>query len=540
MRLRARAATAESGRVIAPETGAPTALAAENLRLRQEVRVLSDERRWLELEVRKLKQELWGKKSERYLPEPAKQPELFTDPTPTSPVAEQPAVPRKTESTATRIPKGPKPLDPALPREVIALPAPDFKALICPETKRPMQPGFVEHLEALARRPAVYYVKRYERTVFVSPAKTAPVYTPWPADVLPRSRMHASVVAHLAAAHFCEHAPYHRLEQQLARTGVDLPRNCQVSLMRQLDGLVQPLVAAMKAEVLGSGYLFLDATPVPVADPSRPGATREGTLWAYRSVGGTVWFDYQPSKSPQHPDLVLKAAKFRGRLQTDGASGLGNIGPPGQVTSYGCHAHLRRYFFKAWQAGERNAEPYLLGINRLFRLERLAKYFGLTEANREKLRTRHSVPRFDALVTRAQAESLSTLPKSLVGVGLHYLLAQQAPLRRCLTDVQAELSTNAVERAIRPLKLGAKNWLAVGHPTAGPRLAHLFTVVENCRLLGVDPEAYLIDLIGRLPDHPAARVAELLPRAWAKARPESARPLAATTAAVASGSDRGR
>lgn len=531
-----------SAAVSTAETVILASLETKCTRLEEANRVLTEERRQLELQVRVLKQALWGRKSERLAPGAAQQSELFCDPaTPTT--GATPATPKRPAAAVSRIAKGPKPLDPALPREVIALPAPEVNALICPETKRPMQPGFVEALEVLARRPAVYYVKRYERTVFVSPAKTAPVYTPWPADVLPRSRMHASVVAHLAAAHYCEHAPFHRIEQQLARTGVDLPRNCQVSLMRQLDELVQPLVAALRADVLGSDYLFLDATPVPVADPSRPGATREGTLWAYRSGGGPVWFDYQPTKSPQHPDRVLKAANFRGRLQTDGASGLGAIGPPGQVTAYGCHSHLRRYFFKAWQAGERTAEPYLLGINRLFRLERLAKHFRLTNANREKLRTRHSLPCFDALVTRAQAEAVSTLPKSLLGVGLHYLVAQQAPLRRCLADARAELSTNAVERAIRPLKLGAKNWLAVGHPNAGPRLANLFTVVENCRLLGLDPEAYLIDLIARLPGHPASRVAELLPRAWSQARPAPAAPAAlaaATTVAPASAADRSR
>ena len=84
------------------------------------------------------------------------------------------------------------------------MPAPDLKDLICPETGRAMQAAFVEVLEVLARKPAVYFVKRYERTVFTSPAKTAPVYGPWPQDVLPRSRVHASIVAHIAAMHFCE------------------------------------------------------------------------------------------------------------------------------------------------------------------------------------------------------------------------------------------------------------------------------------------------------------------------------------------------
>jgi transposase len=509
-------------------------LEAENHRLRAEVQTLTQERRLLQLKVDELQRQIWDKKSERYVAAANGQTVLFEDPTPpAAPAAPAKPAPRTT-SRQPRTPMGPKPLDPALPRETITLPAPDLQDLICPETKQPRQPAFVEQLEVLARKPAEYYVKRFERLVYVSPAKTAPVATPWPADVLPRARVHASVVAYLATTHFADHQPYYRIEQQLSRIGVDLPRNCQVSLMRQLDTLVEPLVKAMRQEVLGCGYVFLDATPIPLLDPTRPGVAREATLWAYRGHTGTVWFDYQTSKSPQHPDQVLREVNYRGLLQVDGATGLGSIGPPGQVITLGCHAHLRRYFFKAVQSGERQAEPYLHSINRLFRLERLAKYFRLTEEHRAQLRARHSVPRFDQMIQQAVQDTPTALPKSRWGAGLHYLLAQQAPLRRCLTEAQAELSNNPVENAIRPLKLGAKNWLQIGHPSAGPRLANLFTVVENCRQAGIDPEAYLIDVIARLPEYPAGRIADWLPRKWAQTRP------AATMGAPASAADRSR
>lgn len=524
----------------APATLDLPALQGENERLRREVSALEQERRVLELKVRDLRQQLWGRKSERHVAGAEGQGELFADPAGKAidqPEARAMVATVDTSPKKPRVPKGPKPLDPALPREHIALPPPEPGKLNCPVTGRLMQPGFTEKLEVLARRPAVYFVKRYERTVFVSPAKTAPVYTPWPSDVLARSRVHASVVAHLAAAHYAGHQPFHRIEQHLARTGVDLPRSSQVSLMRQLDELVAPLVRSMKAEVLGSDYLMLDATPVPVCDPARPGAAREATLWAYRNSEGTVWFDYQASKSPQHPDRVLKEAGFCGLLHTDGASGLGSIGPPGQTVSLGCFAHLRRYFFKAFKAGEPGAGSHLLAINRLFRIERLARHFRLALDKRETLRRRHSLPVFEALVKRAAQQSVGVLPRSLLGEAIHYLIAQQAPLRRCLEQARAELSTNAVERAIRPLKLGARNWLQVGHPGAGPRLANLFTVVENCRLLGLDPEAYLIDIIARLPDHPAARVAQLLPRRWMQARQADS---PSTTPVDASGADRSR
>lgn len=480
------------------------------MRLQRENEQLAVEVKVLELKVQKLQRQLWDKKSERFTGD-AGQRVLFEEPTgqkaePGSAPGPKVQAPERRE----RLAKGPKPLDPSLPREVIQVPAPEVKQLICPETRQVMKPGFIERIEVLARRAPVYYVKVYERVVFVSPAKTAPVYSPWPADILPRARVHASVVAYVAAAHYCEHLPYHRIEQQLARVGVDLPRVCQVSLMAQLDRLVEPLLKALKTEVFASGYVHLDATPIDVCDPDRPGRVREATLWAYRAKNGAVWFEYQASKSPVHPDATLKAMKFQGYCQTDAAKGLGSIGPPGSVTSLGCHAHCRRYFFDAHKAGDLRAQWYLDQFRKLFRVERLAQRFG----RREVLRRRFSRPLFEAMLEQAESHAQVAPAKTGLGDAVRYLLDQQERLARCVTITEAELSNNAVERAIRPLKIGARNWLFIGDPKAGPRLANLFTLVENCRLLDLDPERYLLDLLGRLADHPAAKITELLPHHW--------------------------
>ena len=501
-----------------PAPGAPN-LTERVERLQREKEEMAVEIQVLELKVQKLQRQLWDKKSERLAPDDGKQRVLFEEP-PAETVAPARAPMGKCHYGERKEPvrKGPKPLDPALPREVIAVPAPDLAKLICPVTAKPMQPGFIEQLEVLARRPPQYYVKHYERTVFVSPAKTAPVYSPWPADVLPRARMHASVVAHIAAAHYCEHAPFHRLEQQLARVGVDLPRVCQVSLMDQLGVLVEPLLVALKKEVFSSGYLHVDATPIDLCDPERPGRVREATLWAYRTKHGAVWFEYQTSKSPVHPDATLKAMKFRGFCQTDGAKGLSSIGPPGEVTSLGCHAHSRRYFFDAHKTGDPRANWYLAQFEKLFRVERLAQRHG----RKEVLRRRFSRPIFAAMLEQAEAHAQVAPAQTGLGDAVRYLLDQQERLERCLTTLEAEISNNSVERAIRPLKISAKNWLFIGHPRAGPRLANLFTLVENCRLLKLDPERYLVDLLGRLADHPASKIDELLPHHWVGSRSSAA------------------
>jgi transposase len=279
--------------------------------------------------------------------------------------------------------------------------------------------------------------------------------------------------------------------------------------------------------------VHLDATPIDVCDPARPGEARSATLWTYRArsrdpaVDGLVWYDYQPTKSPAAPRAVMQEAKYRGVIQTDGASGLDALGLPDHVTHLGCWAHARRYFVDAVQLGEPHAAGYLAQIDRLFRIDAVAQ-MAVTHASADQRpaietrvamwRARFSVPLIDALFTRAAQQHVALPPKSALAVALRYVLGQRAPLTRCVTTPGAVLDNNGAENAIRPLKLGAKNWLFIGHPDAGPRLAHLFTLVENARQARVDIETYLIDLVSRLPTTSMLRLSDWLPRAWQQAR----------------------
>jgi hypothetical protein len=174
------------------------------------------------------------------------------------------------------------------------------------------------------------------------------------------------------------------------------------------------------------------------------------------------------------------------------------------------------------QLGDPRATVYLARIDRLFRLDaRARRLVAAVPAHAERVatwRARFSVPVVNALFTQAVHDGLTLPPKSALGVAVGYLLGQRASLERCVTTPGAYLDNNGAENAIRPLKLGAKNWLFVGHPNAGPRLAHLFTLVENCRQAGLDAEAYLIDLLTRLPASSIRRLDDWLPRAWQRAR----------------------
>lgn len=508
------------------------------------ITALDAERQRLALRVRDLEQQLAGRASHALptRPDPSVL-SLFQETVAADDTAAQassttgagtaPITRRPTARETTPRPRGRQPFDPALPREVVRLPDPPEATRLDVFTGARMTPGFTETLEVLARKPAVYFVKHYERTVWVSLAKTAPLATPWPASALPRSGIDASVVAHIAAAHFTAHVPYYRLEQQLARVGVSLARSTQVSLMAQLDARVAPLVAILKQQVLASGYVHLDATPV--CDPARPGAARSATVWAYRARSpdperhGLVWFDYRATKSPAEPGAVLRAARYRGVIQTDGAAGLDALAPPEHITHLGCWAHARRYVTAALEAQDARAAPYLSAIDRLFRLDARARRIQRTlipddprrvdvAARLATWRERFSLPTMQALFRRAATELVTLPPKTPLAVALGYLLGQRVPLTRCVTTPGASLDNNPVENAIRPLKLGMRNWLFIGHPAAGPRLANLFTLLENCRQAGVEPEAYLIALVTALGRGAMPALDAWLPRAWQRRR----------------------
>jgi len=475
-----------------------------------------------EAEVARLKEllawkqeEEWGRKSERIVPEPVDSPEPVTSTGEAAPIKLVKLSPAR---PAQR--KGPKRFGPDIARIVVQIPDPDEKDRICPRTGKPMKRFKQEVLEVLGCRPAEYFVFQFVRSVFAGEGKSAPVYSPWPDEVFGPSRAHASLLAHIFAEHFARHVPYYRLEKEAQRHGVHLARSYLVSVMEMLNQTLQLLGKAQKQEVLADDYLHIDATPIPACDPSKPGARVETTVWVYRAHGGPVWYqhEYDEGKSPRHPDRTLKQADYKGDVQTDAAAGLSKIGKADQVTAYGCLAHLRRYFYKAYKARDKDAEPYLIGINRLFRIDRLAAYFQLSMENRRKLREKHSLPLFLRLVERAQAQQPKVLPDRLLGKALNYLIEQRVFLQRSIENPRIALSNNEAERSVRGLKVGCRNWLHLGRPQAGSRLANLFTLVQNCLDEGIDPEVYMNDILSRLPSHLAARIAELLPHAWKRTR----------------------
>lgn len=479
---------------------------------------LQSENKRLGLRVKALEKELYGSRSDRRKPVDENQTTFSeidgvseSEPAPASP---KPSFRRKERKGGK---KGPKPINPDLPRVEERIADPDLKELICPVTGLPMKPVFEEKVEVLARKPAEYWVRVIVRQVFASPEGDAMAYSPWPGDVMPRSRIDASVVGSILCARFADHQPYNRQSDQLARHGVKLDRGTIGSLVRLAEEMLDSIYQAVVKQTLACGYLMMDPTPVRLKTDQKPGSTKQASLWTYRALDGPVFFEFAEGKHGTTPEKTLK--DYTGILQTDGASNFGGVPSRADITHMNCWAHVRRYFVKAEEAGEKQATDYLVVIDRLFRRERIARRFRLTPADLLELRRRFSLPAVDALFAKALAYAQSErMLKTPLPKAINYLLARTRELRKCFLHAPSRIENNLAENALRPIKLGAKNWLFIGHENAGPRAAKMFTLAENCRMLGINPEEYFIDVLSRVDDHLASRIEELTPHGWLKSK----------------------
>jgi transposase len=375
-----------------------------------------------------------------------------------------------------------------------------------------MKPLRTETIEVLACERAKYRVKRYTRTVYAGPGKTAPVYAPWPADILPRRGVHVSVVAQSLSDRFADHIPYARQCDRLSRIGLDMSVARLCGWADHTANALKPFYELILSEQLKSGYIQYDHTPVDVRDPEKKGSTREAAVWAMCAPESRlVSFRYTKDKTGASSSSGLVG--YKGRLQTDGAANFGSAAEADGVTRLACWAHVRRKFFEAEKTGDKDAKPWLDDIGKLFAVERHIREKAGAENDRDdspektarlaklrdrltRLRARVSKPVLKNLFARARAHLAETsLRKTGLVAALRYMTKLETPLRACFDDAGSRIDNNLVESAIRPMKIGAKNWLFIGHPDAGPTAAMLFTLVENCRIAGLDPAEWFAEAL---------------------------------------------
>ena len=368
--------------------------------------------------------------------------------------------------------------------------------------------------------PGHFEVVRHVRPAFSCRRCESMVQSSMPSLPIERGQAGPGLLAHILVSKYCDHLPLYRQSGIYAREGVDLDRATMAAWVGKVTALASPLVEAVADHVMTAEKLHVDDTPVPVLAPGT-GKTKTGRLWVYlrddRPFGGrvppAVIYRYSPDRKAEHPRAQL--ADFHGFLQADGYSGFGPLyqaadGQPAMVTEVACWAHVRRYFYDIHVASNAPiAGEALQRIGQLFDIERAV--MGRPAAQRQQARQSAARPIIDALAAFFDASLTMISGRSELAKAIRYARSRWTALTRYLDDGTLEISNNAAERAIRPLALGRKNYLFAGSDAGGERAAAAYTLIETAKLNGLDPEAYLCQVIGRIADHPINRIAELLP-----------------------------
>lgn len=396
--------------------------------------------------------------------------------------------------------------------------------------------------EVLAYVPARFEVIRHVRPACSCRKCETMVQAPMPELPIPRGMVDASFLAHMIVAKFCDHIPLYRQAEIDARSGVEIDRSQRAEWLGHMAWLLSPLVELTAAQVMGGRVVHADDTPVDVLAPGT-GKTKTGRFWVYlrdeRPHAGTappaVLYRYTPDRKGEHCRAEL--ANFTGWLHADGYAGFGRLyeigamkssdaalvhGPP-RVAEVGCWSHVRRGFFDEYVEHKGAiAKEALDRIGALFDIER--PIAGSPPDIRRAVRQRTARPKIDELAIWLEAQLQKIPGKSDLAKAIRYARSRWLALTRYLDDGRLEISNNAAENKIRPAALGRKNWLFCGSDAGGIRAAAFYTLIGTARMNGIEPEAWLTDVIARIGSHPINRLAELLPWNWS---PQATRSVAA-------------
>lgn len=392
----------------------------------------------------------------------------------------------------------------------------------CPCCKNPMHVIGEETSERLDVIPAQYRVIVTHRPRLACRGCEKIVEAPAPEHLIKSGLPTEALVASVLVAKYGWHVPLYRQSKMLASQGIDLDRSTLAFWVGYAAAELMPLYGRLKANLLTSAKLAVDETPVPVLDPGR-GQTKTGYFWAMarddRPWGGTdppaVVYTYAPGRGSEHLEKLL--ANYRGVVQCDGYAPYKKL-PADRITVAFCWSHLRREFFKIAERGDAPiATEAVARIAQIYAVEKDVR--GTSADARRAARQARSRRLTDALKTFFEHQLARLSSGSDTAKIIRYGLRHWDGLVRFLDDGRIELDTNIVERSMRPQALTRKNALFAGHDDGAENWAILASLIETAKLSGVDPHAWLADVLTRLVNlWPNNRLDELLPWTWAAPR----------------------
>ena len=416
------------------------------------------------------------------------------------------------------------PLPAHLPRERVVVPAPPF-CPCCGGKLVKLGEDVTETLEVVPRQWKVIQTVREKFTCRSCEKITQP---PAPFHVIARARAGASLLAMILYAKFGEHQPLNRQSDSYARERIELDVSTLADWVGACTASLAPLIDLIRHHVLAAQRLHGDDTTVPVLAKAK---TITARLWTYvrddRPFAGpdppAALFFYSRNRGGEHPARHL--AGYAGILQADAYAGFGDLYDakrrPGPITEAACWSHGRRHFFELADLRKAPlAVEAVRGIDAIFAVER--EINGAMAEQRLAVRQERIRPLVGALERWMLTERARLSRHADLAKAIDYMLKRWPAFNRFLDDGRICLSNNAAERALRGIALGRRAWLFAGSDRGGERAAAMYTLIATAKLNGIDPQAWLADVLHRIADHPASRLHELLPWNWRRSAVETA------------------
>lgn len=464
----------------------------------------------LKLLIARLKRLQFGRSSER-IDRQIGQLELVLEDLETNRAAQTIRQESPAASSAPKMKPMRRPLPAHLPRERVV----HEIACTCSDCGVPMRRIGEDMAEVLEYVPASFKVVRHVRPKFACARCERIVQAPAPTRPIARGIAGPGLLAHILVSKYADHLPLYRQSQIYERQGVELERSTLADCVGGAAALLEPLVEALARYTLESGFLHGDDTPVPVLEPGR-GSTKTGRLWTYVRDGrpwaegapAAVFFRYSPDRKGERAESHLKS--FIGVLHADAYAGFDRLYEAGRITEAACWAHVRRKFFDIHESnGSPVAAEALARIRALYEIEEAIR--GRPPDERRAMRQARAGPLIAELKAWLEATLAKVSTKSALAVAIRYALSRWTALVRYCDDGHIEIDNNAAERALRAVALGRKNYLFAGSDAGGERAAAIYSLIGTAKLNGLDPEAYLREVLERINEHPINRIAELLP-----------------------------
>ena len=370
--------------------------------------------------------------------------------------------------------------------------------------------------EKLDYQPGVFTVHRHVRGKWVCACCQSLKQKPVDAHIIDKGIPTTGLLAHVMVAKYADHLPLYRQEAIYARAGVPLARSTLAQWVGSCGVQLQPLVDALREEILAHSVLHADETPVQMlkAASARDGKTHRAYLWAYapgrhEDIKAVV-YDFCESRAGKHAAAFLQG--WSGTLLVDDYSGYKQLMGE-SINEAACWAHARRKFFELHAANKSQiALEALEKIGILYEIERQAS--DMTAHERMRMRQGRSRAILDELYGWLVQHRGKVPDGSATAKAMDYSLRRWQALCRYVEDGSIPIDNNWVENQIRPIALGRKNWLFAGSLRAGQRAAAVMSLIQSAKINGHDPHAYLKDVMDKLPTWPNHRIGELLPHRW--------------------------